>query len=140
MSLKSECLSYLEKTRFELNKEFPQNEHLIDILFDKFSSFVIDDYEGVSDNKIYRLYLCLIKDMLVVSFENNASKSFMRCFFKRLNNKSVTDYFFSLAKSQGIHFKYALNAMVNEFVCWQESDHKKELKLNNLINRINSWM
>ena len=73
---------------------------MIDILFEKFSNFVRDDYEGVSDNKIYRLYLCLIKDMLVVSFENNASKSFMRGFFKILNNKTFTDYLSSVTKTQ----------------------------------------
>ncbi len=140
MSLKSDCLSYLESVKIELNKEFPENEQLTDSLFMNFSDFANDDYEGVSDNRIYRLYLCLLKDLIVVSFENNASKSFMRGFFKRLNNKSVTDYLSSLTKTQTVNFKSPLNAMVYEFVYWQESDHKKELKLNSLINRINSWM
>ena len=140
MSLKSECVSYLEKANLELNKEFPKNEQLSDSLFMMFSDFVNDDYEGISDNKIDKLYLCLLKDLIVVSFENNASKSFMRGFFKSLNNKSVTDYLSSITKTQTINFKSPLNAMVNEFVYWQESDHKKELKLNHLINRINSWM
>lgn len=140
MSSKSECLSYLEKAKLEFNKEFPQNEQLIDSLFIKFSDFVNDDYEGISDNKINRLYLCLLKDLIVASFESNASKSFMRGFFKMLNNKTVTDYLSSITKTQTINFKNPLNAMVYEFVYWQESDHKKELKLNNLINRINSWM
>ncbi len=140
MSLKSDCLSYLESAKFELNKEFTRNEQLIDILFDKISNFVSDDYEGMSDNKIYRLYLCLLKDLIVVSFESNASKSFMRGFFKILNNKTFTDYLSSVTKTQTINFKNPLNTMVYEFVYWQESDHKKELKLNHLINRINSWM
>ncbi len=140
MSLKSECLTYLKKAKVELKNEFPKNEQLIDSLFMKFSVFVNDDYDGISDNKIYRLYLCLLKDIVVVSFENNASKSFMRSFFKRLNNKTVTDYLSSITKTQTINFKSPLNVMVNEFVYWQESDNKKELKLNDLINRINSWV
>lgn len=140
MGLNFECLAYLENAKLEFKNEFPKNEQLIDSLFMKFSGFVNDDYEGISDNRIYRLYLCLLKDLIVVSFENNASKSFMRGFFKILNNKNITDYLSCLTKTQTINFKSPLNAMVNEFVYWQESDHKKELKLNYLINRINSWM
>lgn len=138
MSLKSECLTYLEKSKDELKNGFSKNEQLIDSLFIKFSDFVNDDYEGIPDNKIERLYFFLLKDLIVISFENNASKSFMRNFFKSLNNKYVVDYLSSITPK--VNFKNSFNVMVNEFVYWQESDHKKELKLNQLLNRIDSWI
>ena len=138
MSLKSECLTYLEKAKDELKNGFSKNEQLIDSLFIKFSDFVNDDYEGIPDNKIEILYFFLLKDLIVISFENNASKSFMRNFFKSLNNKYVVDYLSSITPK--VDFKNSFNVMVNEFVYWQESDHKKELKLNQLLNRIDSWI
>lgn len=138
MSLKYECLTYLEKAKDELKNGFPENEQLINSLFIKFSDFANDDYEGISDNKIERSYFFLLKDLIVISFESNASKSFLRSFFKSLNNKYVVDYLSSI--TQKVNFKSSLNVMVNEFVYWQESDHKKELKLNQLLNRIDSWI
>lgn len=140
MSLKSECLSYMENAKVELKKESPKNEELIEELFVIFIDYVNADYNGVSDGKIYRIYLDTIKDMLYFAFENNASKSFMRSFFKTLNDKRVTDFLSKRTKCKSPHFKYALNTIVYEFVYWQESDNTKEHKLNHLINRINSWM
>ena len=107
MSLKSECLTYLEKAKDELKNGFPENEQLINSLFIKFSDFANDDYEGISDNKIERLYFFLLKDLIVISFENNASKSFMRNFFKSLNNKYVVDYLSSITPK--VNFKNSFN-------------------------------
>ncbi len=140
MNLKSECLSYSENAKIELNKAFPQNKQQIEILFKRISDFLNDDYKGISDNKIYRLYLCLLKDLIIISFENNVSKSFMRSFFKRLENKIVIDYLSSLTKKQILDFNSPLDRLVNEFVYWQDSDHNKELKLNHWINLIDDWM
>lgn len=140
MSLKSDCLFYLKKEKEKSIDEFPQNEHLIEELFFKISDFVNMDFEGISDNKIYRNFLDLMKEILILSFEKNASKSFLHNFFKRLNNKKVTDFLASCAKTKATDFKNVIERFVNEFVYWQESDHKKELKLNEIIKLIDGWM
>lgn len=140
MSYKSDCLFYLKNEKEELVEEFPQNEHLIEELFFKISDFVNMDFEGISDNKIYRNFLDFMKEILILSFEKNASKSFLHNFFKRLSNKKVTDYLASCAKTKSTDFKNVIERFVNEFVYWQESDHKKELKLNEIIKLIDGWM
>ncbi len=140
MSYKSDCLFYLKNEKEDLVKEFPQNEHLIEELFFKISDFVNMDFEGISDNKIYRNFLDLMKEILILSFEKNVSKTFLYNFFKRLNNKKVTDFLANCAKTKSTDFKNVIERFVNEFVYWQKSDHKKESKLNEIIKLIDGWM
>jgi len=140
MSSTTDCLAYLKNAQSELDNKFPENKQLTDSLFAIFSDFVSSDYEGASDNKIYRLYLCTLKEILNIAFENNASKSYLHCFFKKMNTKVITDCLSSLSNSHSSDFKNILSRMVTEFVYWQESDHKKELKLNHLTELIDNHM
>ncbi len=140
MNTKYECLTYLKNEAAELNKSFQKNEQITEELFNIFIGFIDEDYEYITDNKTYRLFLKTIKEIVIKAFENNASKSFMRVFFKKLNNKAVINYLSDIAPKQTANFKNSLARLVSEFVYWQESDHKKELKLNYLISIIDSWM
>lgn len=139
MSLKSECLLYFESAMTEYRKEYPDKEDIINSISAIFSDFVSEDYEGITENRIYRLFLNTLKEILNTAFENNCSKSFLRGFFKILNNKKVTDYLSSLAKTKSIDIKYQLHRLYNEFVYWAESDTTKDNKLNKLIDLIESW-
>lgn len=140
MSVKSECLSYLVSAKAELTHNFTQSEQLTDSLFAVFSDFVTGDYEGISENKIYRSFLNTLTEIIEIAFENRASKSFMRSFFKALNNQNIINYLSELAPTHTSDFKISLERLVSEFVYWQESDQKKELKLNYLKDIIESWM
>ena len=140
MSVKSECLSYLVSAKAELTHNFTQSEQLTDSLFAVFSDFVTGDYEGISENKIYRSFLNTLTEIIEIAFENRASKSFMRSFFKALNNQNIINYLSELAPTLTSDFKISLERLVSEFVYWQESDQKKELKLNYLISIIDSVM
>lgn len=140
MSVKSECLSYLVSAKAELTHNFTQSEQLTDSLFAVFSDFATGDYEGISENKIYRSFLNTLTEIIEIAFENRASKSFMRSFFKALNNQNIINYLSELAPTHTSDFKISLERLVSEFVYWQESDHKKELKLNYLISIIDSLM
>ena len=140
MSVESECLSYLTSVKTELTQSFPQSEQLTDSLFAVFSDFVTGDYEGISENKIYRSFLNTLTEIIEIAFENRASKSFLRSFFKALNNQNIINYLSELAPTHTSDFKISLERLVSEFVYWQESDQKKELKLNYLIDIIESWM
>ncbi|MBQ6931735.1 MAG: hypothetical protein IJN38_06340, partial [Clostridia bacterium] len=115
MSLKSECLLYFESAMTEYRKEYPDKEDIINSVSAIFSDFVSEDYEGITENRIYRLFLNTLKEILNTAFENNCSKSFLRGFFKILNNKKVTDYLSSLAKTKSIDIKYQLHRLYNEF-------------------------
>ncbi len=140
MNTKSECLTYLKNEAAELNKSFQKNEQITEELFNIFIGFIDEDYEYITDNSTYRLFLETIKEIIIAAFENNASKSFMRGFFKKLNNKAVINYLSNIAPNHTSNFKNSLAKLVSEFVYWQDSDHKKELELNYLISMIDSWM
>ena len=95
MSKYQEILDYVNWYQ----KEYPDKEDIINSISAIFSDFVSEDYEGITENRIYRLFLNTLKEILNTAFENNCSKSFLRSFFKRLNNKNVNAYLSSLAKS-----------------------------------------
>ena len=57
MNFKFECLSYLTSAKTELTQSFPKSEQLTGSLFAIFSDFADNDYEGISENKIYRSFL-----------------------------------------------------------------------------------
>lgn len=97
MSLKAECSSYLTNAKTELNTTLPKKEQLTDNLFTIFLNFADNDYENISENKIYRSFLNTLIEIIELAFESRASKSFLRSFFKKLSNKAVTDYLSNLA-------------------------------------------
>ena len=68
MSVESECLSYLTSVKTELTQSFPQSEQLTDSLFAVFSDFVTGDYEGISENKIYRSFLNTLTEIIEIAF------------------------------------------------------------------------
>ena len=139
MSLKSECLLYFETAMTEYGKEFPDKEDLVNGLSAIFSDFLSEDYDGLTENRIYRLYLNTLKEIINTAFESDASKSFLRGFFKILNNKKIIAYLSSLAKTKSADIKYQLHRLYTEFVYWAESDTTKESKLQKLIDLIDSW-
>lgn len=139
MSLKSECLLDFETAMNEYSKEFPDREDLVTDLSVIFSDFLSEDYDGLTENRIYRLYLNALKEIINTAFENDASKSFLRGYFKRLNNKKVTDYLSSLAKTKSADIKYQLERLYTEFVYWADSDTTKETKFEKLIDLIDGW-
>ena len=51
-----DCLTYLENEKIKLNEEFPKCETVTEELFIQVMDFVNDDFDGISENKIYRLF------------------------------------------------------------------------------------
>lgn len=96
MLLKKKCLSYLELEKIKPNEEFPKYEITTEELFVQVSDFVNKDFEGIPENKIYRLYLKQLKDMICYAFNNNVSKA---SFFKKLNNKNMAEYLTGIMKN-----------------------------------------
>lgn len=79
--MKKECLSYLEIEKIKLNEEFPKYETVTEELFIRVSDFMNNDFDGISENKIYRLFLDKLKDVTRYAFDSDVSKAYMRSFF-----------------------------------------------------------
>ncbi len=138
--MKKECLSYLELEKTKLNEEFPKYETVTEELFVQVSDFMNNDFDDISENKIYRFFLDKLKDITRYAFESNVSKAYMRSFFKKLNNKNVVEYLASIMKTKSIDISNIMKRFVNFFVYWQDSDNTKDKKLEEIIKLVDGWM
>lgn len=133
MNINTECLTYLETAKFQLTEEFPNNSDLSNTLFLKICDFVNEDFDGVVENKIYRCFIGQFIDIIEVSFENNASKSYLRSFFKKLNNRIFINYLSTLMPSKSNDISFTIDRLVNFFV-YQDSTSKKEYRLEEILS------
>lgn len=140
MVSKKECLSYLELEKTKLNEEFPKYETVTEELFVQVSDFMNNDFDGISENKIYRFFLDKLKDITFYAFGSNVSKAYMRSFFKKLNNKNVVEYLTSIMKTKSIDISNIMKRFVNFFVYWQDSDNTKDKKIEEIIKLVDGWM
>lgn len=138
--MKKECLTYLELVQSELNEEFPKYESVTEELFVQVSDFMNNDFDDISENKIYRFFLDKLKDITFYAFDRNVSKAYMRSFFEKLNNKNVVEYLTSIMKTKSIDISNIMKRFVNFFVYWQDSDNTKEKKLEEIIKLLDGWM
>lgn len=137
--MKKECLSYLEIEKVKLNEEFPKYESVTEELFIQVSDFMDNDFDDISENKIYRFFLDKLKDITFYAFDRNVSKAYMRSFFKKLNNKNVVEYLTSIMKTKSIDISNIMKRFVNFFVYWQDSDNTKDKKLEEIIKLLDGW-
>ena len=138
--MKRKCLIYLEFGKNKLNEEFPKCETVTQELFVQVSDFVNNDFDGISENKIYRLFLDKLKDITRYAFNSNVSKAYMRSFFKMLNNKNVVEYLTCIMKIKSTDISNIMKRFVNFFVYWQDSDNTKDKKLEEIIKLVDGWM
>ena len=138
--MKIDCLSYLEFEKVKLNEEFPKYESVTEELFVQVSDFMNNDFDDISENKIYRFFLDKLKDITFYAFDRNVSKAYMRSFFKKLNNKNVVEYLTSIMKTKSIDISNIMKRFVNFFVYWQDSDNTKDKKLEEIIKLLDGWM
>lgn len=140
MVFKQECLSYLELEKTRLIEEFPKYQFITEELLLRINKFINIDFDGISENKIYRMFLGILKDITYYALDNRASKSYMRSVFKILNNKIVIQFFTSIMKSKAIDIPNIMERFVNFFVYWQNSDKTKEQKREEIIEFVDGWM
>ena len=130
---------YLMKKN-KLNEVYANNASVTEELFLMFNNFIYDDYDGISENKIYRLFLESLKEMISYSFDCAVSKSYLRSYFKILNNKNVVGLLASVMKTKTTDIENIMKRLVNLFVYWQNSEVTKEKKLTEIIGLIDGWM
>ena len=132
--MKRECLTYLEFEKIKLNEEFPKYATVTQELFFRVSDFVNEDFDGISDNRVYRLFLDTLKDVIRYAFNSDVSKAYMRNFFKKLDNKNVVEYLASIMKTKSTDISNIMKGLVYFFVYWQDSDDS--VKLDRIINKV----
>ena len=139
MNSNTECMKYLEKAKAELIDEFPNNNDLSNTLFLKICDFVNEDFDGIAENKIYRSYIYVLIDIIEIAFESDASKSYLRSFFKKLNCSSFTNCLSKSMPSKSGDTKRVIDRLVNFFV-YQDGINQKEHRLEVIVNYLKDKM
>lgn len=139
MKNNAECLMYLENAKAQLIEEFPNNNDLNNTLFLKVCDLVNKDFDGITENKIYRSFIGELIDIVKISFENDASKSYLRSFFKKLNNHSYTNYLSKSMPSKSGDIKRIIDRLVNFFV-YQDTSSIKEYRLDEVLSYLKAEM
>ena len=103
-------------------------------------NFVCTDFNGVSENKIFRIFLNTFKDVIEFSFQNDASKSYMRTSFKKLNNKKFLDYLSVYMPAKSTVIKFIMDRFVNFFVYQQDFSISKEYRLKEIVDFVNEYI
>ena len=141
MNKKADLIVYLEQGIAQLNVEFPKNEQSTSALFQKVVDFLNTDFEEMTDSHIYRHFLTSFKELICFAFETGVSKSYLRCFFKHLNNQLFVVYLGNYAKTRANDIRLVMDRFVDFFIAtWQGFDNDRKRVLNNIVCSIDYWM
>ena len=141
MNKKTDLIGYLEQGIHKLNVEFPKNEQSTSALFQKVVDFLNADFEEMTDNCIYRYFLTSFKELIGFAFETGVSKSYLRCFFKHLNNQLFIGYLGNYAKTRANDIQLVMDRFVDFFITsWQGCDNDRSKVLNNIVSSIDYWI
>ena len=140
MKVNSELRLFLEKNKNDINAAFPNYTAVTEELFAKIYTILGEDYDGMSDNCVYRSLLNCLKEIINYIFEQNLSKKYMRSIFKILDDNKVINCFSNNAKSRAKDIKTLLNRLVNHFtISWQGWDNDRNKSLKYAIDIIDYW-
>lgn len=141
MNPKAELTAYLEREKIKVNTEFPQYEEITAELFEQVYAFFDVDFEELTDNRVYRCFLSSFKEIISFAFEKDVPKSYLRWFFRSLNNELVVGYLGSYAKSRAKDIRNVMERFLYFFiVSWQGFDNDKRRVLEDIVQSIDYWM
>ena len=137
----SQLITHLKHEKKKLNFEFPKNEKTTDSLFEKLYEFLENDFEEMSDNRVYRCFLTSFKEIICFAFEEDVSKAYLRCFFKCLNHEDFVAYLAKYSKSRANDIRFIMKRFSHFFVSsWQGYGDDKKQVLKEIVFLIDCWM
>ena len=136
--MREQCIEAINTEHENIDKEFPKYENLTEDIFEKLTDFANEDFEGISDNKRYRYFLDLCRDILTEAFERDAQKSYLRMVFKALKNEDISKYFSRVMQSRSNNFKFVIDRLWNAFV-YEHIEYQKDRKLKEILDLLNAW-
>ena len=73
--MREKCLSTVEHEKTLIDNEFPKQKDLTNRIFVEILDFINQDFDGISDNKRYRCFLDLYKNILIISFQEKGQRN-----------------------------------------------------------------
>lgn len=139
MTVLEEFTAYLDKKTAEIIKDFSAFEALTLRLADKIKDFAEEDFEGVNENKVYRIFLDTVREMVEISIEEKASKSYLRCFWKVLDSKVAHKALTPFMQSKAEKVKSITDRMVNFYV-YQDPTSSEEYRKSEIMRYLDNMM
>lgn len=136
--MREKCLSTVEHEKTLIDNEFPKQKDLTNRIFVEILDFINQDFDGISDNKRYRCFLDLYKNILIISFQENASKAYLRMIFKAMKNKDISKYFSHIMQSRSKYFQDTVDRLCNIFT-YVHIEGQKDKKLKKILDLLNGW-
>ncbi len=85
------CIAYFDTEKEKLLADYPQKEKLTHHSFSLLCDFVCSDFSGVSEHKVFRSFLDVLKDIVENAFACDAPKSYLHAFVRSLHTETVAD-------------------------------------------------
>ena len=130
---KNDYNKLLDTLSAQLNIYYPDKEDLTKYLLFKINDFIETDFEGTSDNKIFHNFLITLQEMIEFSFENDATKSYLRMVFKTINNEPFLKEFNRLMPSKEKNINFLFNKLYNLFV-YQDATSSHDYRLTEILD------
>lgn len=91
MCSQDRCIAYLDTVKASLLADYPQKEQLTQDSFALVCDFVCSDFLGISEHKVFRSFLDVLKNIIENAFDCGAPKSYLHAFVKGLHTETVVD-------------------------------------------------
>lgn len=130
---------YINCEKAKLLKDFPKNEVLTETFLNKILNFAEEDFEGIPENKVYRVFLEEVRDIINLSFEEKASKSYLRSFWKILDTKDVSRVLSADMTTKRKDVKALTSRMVNFYV-YQDPASSDQYRKSEIMAFIDNMM
>ena len=91
MCSQDRCIAYFDTEKEKLLADYPQKEKLTHHSFSLLCDFVCTDFSGISEQKVFRSFLDMLKDIIENAFDCDAPKSYLHAFVKCLHTETVMD-------------------------------------------------
>ncbi len=85
------CVAYLNAAKVKLLAEYPQLALFTQDSFSSVCDFVCCDFSGISEHKVFRAFLDMLKEIVENAFTCDAPKSYLHVFVKSLHTETVVD-------------------------------------------------
>ncbi|MBR2413630.1 MAG: hypothetical protein IKB13_03955 [Clostridia bacterium] len=91
MCSQDRCIAYFDTEKEKLLADYPQKEQLTQDSFALVCDFVCSDFSGISEHKVFRAFLDMLKEIVENAFTCDAPKSYLHVFVKSLHTETVVD-------------------------------------------------
>ncbi|MBR3954070.1 MAG: hypothetical protein IKJ63_01185 [Clostridia bacterium] len=124
------CVAYLNAAKVKLLAEYPQLALFTQDSLASVCDFVCCDFSGISEHKVFRSFLDMLKDIIENAFTCDAPKSYLHALIRCLHDETVINALSLHMKERKSDVSYVLHGLKQYIVHTQaasEAEYKKSV-------------